>query len=114
MTITYSSFFAGNLLDNAAPETLFTVPGTPTTTLLRGGRVRLANVTAGAVTAQLWAVPVSGTAGDSNKILPTTSIAANSYIDVDIPIMPASSFLQGQAGAGSSIVVHMLSGSYFS
>jgi hypothetical protein len=113
MSITYSNFFAGNLLDNAAPETLYTVPASPATTLLRGGRIRLVNVTAGAVTAKLWVVPLSGTAADANNILPTTSIAANSYIDLDIPIMPAGSFLQGQAGAGNSIGAHMISGSLF-
>lgn len=113
MTISYSSFMTATVLTTSA-ATLFTVPATPTTTLLRGGRVRLTNTTGGPVTATLYAVPSAGTAADGNAILKGKSIAANDYLDIDLPIMPAGSFLQGLAGAATSITAHALNGSYFS
>jgi hypothetical protein len=113
MTISYSAFFAPVQL-GAAAGTLFTVPATPTTTLLRGGRVRLANCTAGAITATLYAVPPAGTAAAANAFLSAKSIAANDYLDVDVPIMPAGAFMQGLASGAASITIHMIGGSYFS
>lgn len=113
MTISYSAFFAPTVLTTSA-ATLYTMPASPATSLLRGGRVRLTNTTAGAVTATLHAVPSAGTAGDANAFLKAKSIAANDYLDVDVPILPPGALLQGLAGAGASITAHMLSGSIFS
>lgn len=113
MTISYSSFFPPTVLA-AAANTLYTVPSVPVGTLLRGGRIRLANTTAGAVTATLYAVPLAGTAAAGNAFLSAKSIAANDYLDVDVPIMPVGAFIQGLAGAAASITAHMISGGLFS
>jgi hypothetical protein len=113
MAITYISFFAPTVLTTSA-ATLFTVPATPTSTLLRGGRVRFTNTTAGAVTVTAYAVPSAGTAAAGNAIISGKSIAANDYIDVDLPLMGPSAFLQALASANTSITAHMISGSYFS
>lgn len=113
MTISYSSFFAPVQLGIAA-AILATVPAAPTTTLLRGGRVRLNNATAGPVTATLYAVPAAGSPVAANAFLSGKSIAANDYLDIDVPIMPAGATLQGLAGAATSITAHMVSGSLFS
>ena len=110
MALTYSKLFEPNLVDNAAAETLYTVPATPSTSLLRNARVRFSNVTAGAVTIKAWAVPVSGSATDTNVILPTYSVAANSFLDVDVPLLKAGDFLQAQAGAASSINAQLIDG----
>lgn len=113
MTISYSSFFAPTVLGTAA-AILATVPAAPTTTLLRGGRVRLTNTTAGAVTATVYAVPSGGSPAAGNAVISAKSIAANDYLDVDIPIMPAGSTLQALAGAAASVTCHMLGGSLYS
>lgn len=113
MTISYSSFFTPTVLGVSA-ATLYTVPASPTTSLLRGGRIRLTNTTAGAVAATLYAVPLAGTAAAGNAFLSAKSIPANDYIDVDVPIMPAGSFIQAFAGSAASITAHMISGSLFS
>lgn len=110
MALNYSKLFEPNMVDNAAEETLYTVPATPSTSLLRNGRVRFSNITAGAVTIKAWAVPVSGTASDTNCCLPTVSVNANSYIDVDLPLMKAGDFVQAQAGAASSITSALIDG----
>ncbi len=113
MSITYSNFFAPTVLTTTA-ATLLTVPVTPTSSLLRGGRVRLTNTTAGAVTATLYAVPLAGTAAAGNCFASAISVPANNYLDVDVPIMPAGAFMQALAGANTSLTIHMLAGGLYS
>lgn len=113
MTTSYSNFMAPTVLGTSAAD-LVTVAATPTTNLLRGGRMRLTNTTAGAVTVTLYAVPPAGSATDGNAFVKAKSVAANDYLDVDVPIMPAGSKVQGLAGAATSITAHMLAGSIFS
>lgn len=112
MSISYSAFFEPTVLTTSA-AVLATVPASPSATLLRGGRVRLVNTTGAAVTATLYAVPSDGSPVAGNAFLSAKSIAANDYLDVDVPIMPAGSTLQGLASAGTSITAHMLAGSLF-
>lgn len=108
--LTFSQLFAPNVVDNAAPETLYTVPTTPTTTILRDLRIRFSNTTSGSVTIKAWSVQAAGTAADSNVSLPTTSIAANGFIDIDFPIQAAGGFIQAQAGAATSITASCIDG----
>jgi hypothetical protein len=110
MTIAYSQLFAPNQVNNAAVETLYNVPSSPTTSILRNARVRFSNTTGGAVTIKAWAVPSAGTAGDDNVFLPTTSINANSYLDIDVPVIAAGGMIQAQAGAATSITATALDG----
>jgi hypothetical protein len=114
MTITYSAFFAPTVLGTTAATLGSAVPSSPTTTLLRGGRIRMTNTTAAAVTATLYAVPFGGTASASNAFFSGKSINANDFIDVDVPIMPAGSFIQALAGTATAITAHMISGGYYS
>lgn len=113
MTISYSNFFAPTVLPTSA-ATLFTVPSQPTSTLLRGARVRVTNTTSLAATVTLYAVPSAGTAGVGNAFVSNKSVAANDYLDVDVPIMPAGAFMQGLSGTASSLTINPISGSYFS
>ena len=114
MALTYTKLFEPNQVDNVALETLFTVPVSPTTTLLRNGRIRFTNTTAGAVTITCHAVPASGAASDTNAILKGYSVNANAYVDVDLPVLKAGDFVQAQAGAATSISAHMVDGVLFS
>lgn len=114
MTITYSAFFAPTVLGTTAATLGSPVPSTPTTTLLRGGRIRLTNTTAGAATVTLYAVPFGGTAGVGNAFLAAKSINANDFLDVDVPIMPAGAFIQALASAATTITAHMISGGLYS
>lgn len=113
MTTTYSSFMVPTVLTTSAAD-LVTVAATPTTNLLRGGRMRLTNTTAGPVTVTLYAVPPAGSASAGNAFVSGKSIGANDYLDVDVPILPAGAKVQGLASAGTSITAHMLAGSIFS
>lgn len=89
----------------------YTVPNGKT---LRNGMARLTNVTAGAVTTELYAVPSGGTSSDANAIIKGYSINANSFLDVELPIMKAGDELRGLAGAATSITMHYLDGALFS
>lgn len=97
-----------------AAVTLFTVPATPASTLLRGGRMRLVNTTALAATVTLYAVPIAGAAAAGNAFVSGKSIAANDYLDVDIPMIGPGGFVQGLASMATSITASMVSGSLFS
>lgn len=108
-SLDFSKLFAPNQVNNAN-ETLYTVPASPTTNRLRNAVIRFANTTAGAVTIKAFAVPSGGAAGDDNVFLPTTSVAANSYIDVDMPVLEAGGTLVAIAGAATSITAHYMSG----
>ena len=114
MTISYSNFFVPTVLTTTA-ATLFTVGATsaPASTLLRGGRIRFTNTTASPVTVTAYVVPSAGTAAAGNAFVSGKTIAANDYIDVDVPVMPNLAFLQALAGAATSITAHMISGSLF-
>lgn len=114
MTITYSNFFAPTVLGVAAATLGTAVPSSPPSSLLRGGRIRFTNTTAGAVTVTAYAVPLAGAAGVGNAFLSAKSVAANDFLDVDVPIMPAGAFIQALAGAATSITAHMISGGLFS
>lgn len=109
MALTFSKLFEPAQLTTAA-ATYYTVSASPTTNLLRNGRIRLSNNTAGAVTATVHAVPSGGSASDTNAILKAYSIGANSYIDLDLPLMKAGDFLQALAGAATSISIHAIDG----
>lgn len=114
MSVTYKKFFEPVQLGTSL-ATLFTVDSLPATVLLRGGRVRITNTTGAAVAAELDAVPSGGSASATTQIVPTNfTVGANSWIDVDLPVMKAGDFLQGKAGSASAISVQFMGGGLFS
>jgi len=113
MALTYGKLFEPAQLTTSA-ATYYTVPTSPPTSLLRNGRIRLSNNTAGAVTVTVYAVPASGAASATNAILSAYSLAANSALDIDLPQMKAGDFLQALAGAATSISIHSIDGVIFS
>lgn len=113
MALTFAKLFQPQQLPNVV-GTIYTNPANPTTSVLKNGRVRLTNTTAGAVTATLYAVPSSGAPTDANAFMKGQSIAANSFVDVDLPTLAAGDMLQGLAGAVTSITIHELGGALYS
>lgn len=109
MAISFIKLFNPGQLPNAS-ALLYTIPASPTTNLLRNGRVRLTNTTGGAVAATLYAVPAAGTAAAANNFFPTISIGANAFVDVDVPQMAAGDALYGFAGSASSISIAAMDG----
>lgn len=98
----------------ATATAYFTMPTSPTSSLLRNGRVRVSNTSAGAVTVTLYAVPSGGTAGDDNTIVLDYAVGANSFIDFDIPTLAAGDEIQALAGAATSLTIHAMDGVIYS
>jgi len=109
MTISFAPLFDPNVVNDAAAEILYTVPA-PASSILRNARVRFSNTTAGAVTVKVWAVPSGGSVGDGTVCLPEKSIAANDFIDVDIPVLGVGGTIRAKAGAASSITASCMGG----
>lgn len=113
MTMAYQKLFEPVLLGTGA-TTIFTVPGAVSTTLLKGGLVRLTNSGTVAVAATLYTVPIAGTSGVTNMMFPNKSIPPNDYVDVQVPQMKAGDFCQGLASVGGVVNIQAIAGAYFS
>jgi len=112
MALTFSQLFPPAQLPNAV-AVLFTMPTSPTT-VLKNGRVRLTNTTGGAVSVTLYADASATASSAANCCLNAVSIAANGYLDVDLPTLKAGDTLRGLASAATSITIHEMGGVLFS
>jgi len=99
-------------VDNAASDVLITVPSGNNRVLI-GGRVRFTNHTGAGVTIICHAVPSGGSPATTNIAYPTTTIGANSFVDVDVPLIEAGGTFEAQAGAATSITAQCLAGAYY-
>jgi hypothetical protein len=88
----------------AAQTTQYTSP-TGTTTLIDG--LQVANTTAVAATIQVNVVPSGGTAGATNLLQPTTTIAPNSKVTLLAGTwLNAGDFISTLPSAASTLVIH--------
>jgi hypothetical protein len=113
MAISISKLFAPVQLGTAVAE-FFLMPATPTTSVIKNGRLRLTNTSAAAASVTLYAVPSGSAPAAGNECLPAISIAANQNLDVDFPTLAAGDSLQGLASAANAITVHELGGIVYS
>lgn len=98
----------------ASAGVLYTMPTSPATSVLLNGRVRLTNTSAGPIAVTLYADASGNASAASNECLPGVSIAANGYLDVDVPQLKAGDTLRGLAGTASVITMHWISGTLYS
>ena len=108
MALTFSKLFAPQQLP-AAVGTIFTCP-TPSTTVLKNGRVRLLNTAVGVMSVTLYAVPSGGSATASNCFLSGMAISAGSFLDTNIPTMASGDTLQGFATVATSVTISEMGG----
>jgi hypothetical protein len=113
MALTISQLFAPVQLGNA-DAVLFTMPSTPSTLVCQNMRVRLTNTDTSPRTVTLNVDAAATGSGVANRCLSAKSIAANDYLDVDIPVMKAGDTLRGLADTAAKVTMHQLSGSYWS
>lgn len=109
MSITYQRFFAPQQIP-AADTPIFTVPATPTQTVLKSMRVRLANTTNAAAAVTMYAAVGAAVGTAVNTFLPGVSIAANDYLDIDVPDMAAGDTLRALGGTANAITITQLDG----
>lgn len=108
-TITFPKAFEPTALTTSSAS-LYDVASSPTSLRLKGAVLRFTNITAAPVTVTCYAVPASGTAGDTNAVVKEKSVAANDYLDVEIPVLKAGDSIEALASAGTSITAHFLAG----
>lgn len=106
MANTFSQLFTPVVLP-AAAGLLYTPPATPTNQILRNGRVRLTNTTGAAVQATLYADVLATASSAANACLSAYSIAGNSFVDVDLPVLKAGDTLRG---FGLGLTMHHVDG----
>lgn len=113
MAISILQLFAPAALGTSL-ATYYTVPALPASNILKNGRIRFTNVTGLPVAVTAHAIQSGGSAADSNAFMLAESIPGNSHVDVDVPTLAASGFLQAKAGAAASITILALDGVVFS
>ena len=114
MALTILQLFAPTHLGLAAAA-IYSAPTSPTTSVVKNGRVRLTNTTGAAETVTLYVAPSATGSSAANCCLNAVSIAANSYLDVDLPTLAAGDTLRGKSGAvANAITVHELGGVLYS
>lgn len=113
MALSISQLFAPIQLP-AAAAVLYVMPTDPVTSVLKNGRVRLTNTTGAAVSVTLYADASATASSAANCCLNAVSIAANGYLDIDLPTMRAGDTLRGFASAATSITMHEIGGTLFS
>ena len=96
------------LLTTAA--TLYTVAANPANILLVGGRLRFANQDTATRAVTAYAVPSGGAATVTTAFMNAVTIAANQYLDVDLPVLAAGGSYQALADVGGKVSVFQLGG----
>lgn len=113
MAIQVTQLFAPTLLTGSA-ATIYTVPSSPSTTVLKGGRVRLTNVDTAARAVTMYAIQSAGSASDTNTTLKAETIGPNTHLDVDVPMLAASGFIQAFCDSANKVSIQCVDGVLFS
>lgn len=108
MALTFSKLFQPQQLGNAV-ATIYTMPAL-STAILKNGRVRLTNTDSSPHAVTLYAVPSGGSPSATNMFVSAMSIAANSYVDVDVPTLASSDLLEGFADTAAKVSIHEIGG----
>lgn len=111
-SLTIIQLFPPTVLTTSA-ATLFIMATSPPAVVLRNGRIRFTNTTAGPVSVTAYAIQSGGTASASNAFLNGETIAPNSHLDSDIPMLAVSGFVQALASANTSVTATALDGVTF-
>lgn len=101
--------FASVVLGNAS-SIIYTVPSSPSSLTFYGGRVRFANFDTVTHSVTMYAVPSGGAPATSNEVLAAKPIAANDFIDVDVPILGPGMTIRALADAGAAVNMSQLAG----
>ena len=109
MAISLLKLFAPTVLGTAA-AVVYTCPTSPTSSVVKNGRIRFTNTSGAVVTVTAYAVPSAGTPAAGNTFLNTYPISGNGYFDIDLPTLASGDTLQALASAATSITVHEIGG----
>lgn len=113
MALLFSQLFAPTVMTTSA-ATLYTVPSSPASSLLKNGRMRFTNTDTASHSITAYAIQSGGTATAANCFANAETIAPNSHLDIDVPALAAGGFLQAKADAATSVTAFALDGVVFS
>ena len=113
MAVQITQLFPATQLTNAA-ATIYTVPSSPATTTLARGRVRFTNTDSASHSVTAYAIQAAGTSSAANCFANAETIAPNTHIDMDVPMLAAGGFIQALADAASKVTMTALDGILFS
>lgn len=89
---------------STAETTRYTVVGAGIKAIVKN--IVIANTSAAAVTLGLSIVPVGGTAGNANRIIPTISIPPNAVVPFDMTqVMNEGDFISATASANTALTI---------
>lgn len=100
----FSQLFTPTVLGTTS-GVIYTMPTTPTTTILRNGRVLLTNYSAAIRTVTLYADVAATASSDVNAFTKTLSVPVGGTVPVDLPVMKAGETLRGLADAATSVTI---------
>ena len=114
---TFFKFFQPSQLQVTNAGLISTVPAlNPVTNQALGASslvgvvVRLTNTTGVDATATLYAVPASLQVGAANEFYPGLTVKANSFIDVNVPVLLVGDTLWGFSGTANAITISFMAG----
>lgn len=113
MTVSVVNLFAPVSLTTTA-VTLYTVAATPPTLVLARARLRFTNVDSAAHSVTAYAIPFGGAATVTNCFVNAESIAGNSHLDTDVPLLGLSGFIQAKCDVNNDVSAAALDGVLFS
>lgn len=113
MAVTVSYLFQPTQL-GATAAVIYTAPASPASTVLSRGRVRFTNTSSGARAITAYGVPSGGSAGAGNCFMNAESLAANTHVDVDLPLLGPGGAFEAFADVANDVTVHALDGILFS
>ena len=113
MAVLITQLFAPSQL-TASAVTIYTVPTFPASTTLARGRLRFTNTDTSSRAVTVYAIQSGGSATAANCCANAETIAPNSHVDIDIPVLAAGGFIQALADVTTKVTVHALDGILFS
>jgi hypothetical protein len=90
---------------------VYTVTTTPSNIVVTSGSVRFTNETITTVSVTAYAIPSGGAVSTTQPFLNLTTVAANSFLDVTLPVLSAGASFQAKANVTTAVAVSQLAGS---
>ena len=107
MTVTISQFFAPTQLSGSA-ATIFTAPSGAVATV--AVRVRFTNTDTAPHQVTAYAIQNGGSASAGNAFMNAEGVAPNTHLDIDVPVLTASGFVQAFADQANKVTMFQISG----
>lgn len=108
-TNTFPVFFDGTLLTTTT-QTLYSVPSSPSSSILQEMQIKLTNITNQAQAVSVWAVPSGQGISDSFAIALDTVIAPNSFLLIPTQRLAAGGTIQAIASIADAVNIAPVGG----